>query len=159
MAVRPGALAPSASGGLEWKDVRAGGVKSLRDVPIWREATEELGIEGRLLRNLMFLGVARELARGGQPEAFFAGVVDATREQIETCWHGAEDSWETSELRFYSLGPLAARELESPHEAAELRDVVSRFNEASLGEASVTLQTNISLWLSWKESEATRRVL
>lgn len=156
MSVRPGALAPSVSGGFLWQDIAEPGTTTLADVPVWREAVEELGIAREALRDIVFLGVTRELARGGQPEAFFAGVVDATRDGIKAAWRTADDAWESSELRFYPIGMRAVTRLESAQEFAELRAIVADFNQLVLNEASVTLQANVALWLSWKESEALR---
>lgn len=152
MAVRPGALAPSASGGFDWTDVA--GAATLADVPVWREATEELGISGEQIRDMRVLGITRELARGGQPEAFFAGIVDARRDEIEASWQAAKDRWENSEIRFYDLGSESVAGLSEPEEFRCLEAAVADFNEETLDEASVTLQANVALWLAWKRTEA-----
>jgi len=153
MAIRPGALAPSVSGGFDWEDVAPDDVRTLADVPIWREMIEELGVAQGVLRDLHFLGVARELARGGQPEAFFSGSLDVTTEDLTTQWAAARDSWEASQLRFYALGELAVRRLRTRDEYEELARCMSSLLEEILEESSVTLLANIALWLAWKRNE------
>lgn len=153
MAVRPGALAPSVSGGFDWGDVSSDDVETLADVPIWREMVEELGVNQGALSDLQFLGITRELARGGQPEAFFSGCVDMSEKELLKRWGAAEDSWEASQLRFYPIGELAIRQLNTATEYEMLHQAVAKLNEEMLEEASVTLQANISLWLLWKRGE------
>jgi hypothetical protein len=70
-----------------------------------REAAEELGLDAGLLRAtpVRFLGLTRELARGGAPEMLFAVRLPVDRQAVLRALEHAPDAAEHSELLFLPL--------------------------------------------------------
>lgn len=72
--VRPKELCSGFSGTVDKKDItdaiQIGGY--LSNLPALREKEEELGVRGNEVKNRIFLGITRELIRGGTPEMFYA---------------------------------------------------------------------------------------
>jgi hypothetical protein len=99
----PGVWAGSASGMIEPADLD--GADTLADLQPLREAEEELGLGAAVLAAtpLRFLGITRELARGGAPEMFFHGRLPVGAAAIEAALLGAEDRHEVERILFADL--------------------------------------------------------
>lgn len=71
--LRPGALCPGVSGSVEPRDVQVALARggTLADLPVDRELYEELSVAADEVASVRCLGITRELARRGTPEAFY----------------------------------------------------------------------------------------
>lgn len=82
--VRPGELCSGFSGTVDWIDIEnatnTGGTLDRLDSP--REMVEELGIHRDEIKARRFLGITRELIRGGTPEMFYSVDIDLSAEDI-----------------------------------------------------------------------------
>lgn len=144
--IRPEELCPGFSGTVDWKDVEhalpAGGRLSDLDAP--REMVEELGIDDCEIAPIQFLGITRELVRGGTPEFFYAVDVDlpvrAILERIPSDREGRVLS-----ANFFDLGHVRPRDpamLES-----SFWTLVRHLRKQGRGRVSLPLLTNLVLWL------------
>jgi hypothetical protein len=94
-------ITPSISGATSFDD----DLYSFRSGPIssWmREGREELGLENADFDEgkSLFLGITRELLRGGKPEVFFVTQLRITRAALLQKFKRARDGWETEHLRW-----------------------------------------------------------
>lgn len=98
--VRPGELAPSISGTVIPSDIQRSNTE-LSQLDVLREGIEELGMyEDDLNGTPKFLGMTRELVRGGQPELFFSGTLNISDSEIRNRWSEAIDRNEADEVLF-----------------------------------------------------------
>jgi hypothetical protein len=58
----------------------------MQDVHVFRELTEELGIRKHSVTERCFMGLSRELLRGGKPELFYAVDIDMSAKEILECF-------------------------------------------------------------------------
>lgn len=147
VAIRPGELAPSSSGTLTYTDVPAGTRVALGKLPKLRETFEELGLGPTDIRGeIMFLGLTRELIRGGQPELFFFGFTGLSENDVRARFADAEDKFESRRIVFYDFGNLAFDELKTDdlrHDfLSRLDGLIDQYRPAM----SVPLWTSLALW-------------
>lgn len=104
--VRPGELAPAGSGSVTRGDAEAARSANLRPAVILREATEETGFTADTAQpgSLIYLGVTRELIRGGKPEIFFAVQSRLSETEIRARAAKAQDRQEFTRLRLVDGG-------------------------------------------------------
>ena len=150
VAFRRGELCPSASGGISRTDIPLDGI-SLEEMPKLREAFEEIGIGKEDVKEIFFLGITRELIRGGQPEMFFFARTNLSERQIREKWEHARDKWETKKLYFFSFGIENAFENLDGNDkkykfSLRLDEFVERYVEIS----SIPLLTNLALWREYR---------
>lgn len=100
--VRSNQLSPSSSGDFEFSDIY-GENRNISVIDILRETTEELNITNDHFSasDITFLGITRELIRGGKPEMFFFARAPLTKKDFIEKHPLAKDSWE---LRSKSKG-------------------------------------------------------
>jgi hypothetical protein len=163
VAFRSGELCPSASGTMSLTDLRYGEECSLDSIPKLREAFEELGIHAEDIPQdqLFFLGVTRELIRGGEPELFFFGRTRLSRKELEKeRWRDARDKWESRKLHFFHFGRIAFEDLTGAYKVHEFLSSVDDFSDEYLEMASVTLLANIALWVRYRlaQKDKTRKM-
>ena len=98
-------LGPPSSGDFEADDFRPI-VDNFQTIPFFRESKEELHIHHRDIKKecVKFLGITRELLRGGKPEMFFMALTDLSREKVIKLREDARDKWESSSLIFWPFG-------------------------------------------------------
>jgi hypothetical protein len=106
--VRPNQLSPSSSGDINYSDV-FGGDRKLESVHLFRESIEELNVYDEHIKNnhIQFLGLTRELVRGGKPDLYFAAGTNLTKREYIERHPKAQDSWEFkhhSEWVFWPFG-------------------------------------------------------
>jgi len=122
-----------------------------------RELGEELSVLYSDLQEINFLGITRELVRGGEPELFFAAVSKLSKSEVEDHWHGATDKWEASGLELFDfrLDPrsnvLTLKARERLHYSIErfIRQYVDNWRPYAPG-AGITLLANLALWVKWQ---------
>ncbi len=142
LAVRPGQLCASASGTMQMSDI-PGWESRLLDCDLLREAREELGEE--LVATLsppVLLGVARELARGGQAELFLLAEGRFDRALVGRSNAAAADGrgTETAGMAFLQL-PCTG----GVYEVSTLEQVVSEMELTCTGGVAGPLRAHLAL--------------
>lgn len=115
-----------------------------------REGREELGLEYSDFRegNDIFLGITRDLLRGGKPEMFFATQVGVTRADLERKFKRARDRWENVELQWLEfINPLTPPTTE--RERTIFMQEFSTLLELYRGQLSRPAQVNFTLWFKY----------
>ncbi len=74
--------------------------------PFLRESKEELHIHNEDINpdSVKFLGITRELLRGGKPEMFFMAQTNLDQGKVRSLRRNAKDKWESSKLIFWHFG-------------------------------------------------------
>jgi hypothetical protein len=148
--VRPAELAPAFSGTVVLDDIVG---ERVHPRMIYREGREELGqriFHGQIPQ---FLGITRELVRGGEPEMFFASSVQLDEQQIIESWKTARDRKEVERVEFIQIGSGRKDGLIQP-DKEELDTVatnIARFSTKNRAIVSLPLKTAIALWYRWLE--------
>jgi molybdopterin synthase catalytic subunit len=112
------------------------------------ELSEEIGTAGDQAAgdNLVYLGLTRELTRGGTPEIFFLTRTSRTETEIRASWRDARDRWEASRLEMFHFGACAFGALTSDDRRHAFMSTVDAFLDRHLADASIPLLTAIALW-------------
>ncbi len=145
-------IGPSIAGATSYDDdmwsLKAGPVAS------WmREGREELGLENSdfLEENDVFLGITRDLLRGGKPDMYFATQLNITRKKLEQKFNKARDKWESTELRWLEFtNPLIP-----PSTVQERLTFLHEFtNLLNLHQSQLSrpAQTNFTFWFKYMMS-------
>lgn len=150
--IRPNEICSSASGSLS--NLR--GIKNnpdhiidFREFPFFfREAFEEIGLKSSNIveSKTFFLGITRELIRGGQPELFLSSQVDLDKDQILNLSKKAKDKFEASYLFFIDMGSLSTELLDSDVKKLAFCSRVIEFIQEYDELISIPLLTNLILW-------------
>lgn len=153
----PNQLSPGFSGTMTADDIaRAVGhgetTCPLSAVNVLRELREEVGVDKRRIRGRYFMGISRELLRGGLPEMFYAVDVEMTSTEIQNCH--AKDTQEGTTF----LVPLRyAHARLAPVEARYWRDrfsaLIAAVELAGGARASTPLLTNLAFWANQHSSQ------
>lgn len=145
----PKKIASSISGAVSVDDVRDG--KPLNKRMILREGIEELGLNKSQVEegNIHFLGLTRELIRGGKPEMFFAATLSISFEEVVSNWQNAADRWESNRLIAVPFGLYAKEPLTRENRKQFERIVTNMFGQYKAS-MSLPLLTNLALWLKYK---------
>jgi len=120
-----------------------------------RELTEELEVLYSDLARLEFLGITRELVRGGEPELFLGAVSKLTKGQVFSKWKNAPDKWESERLETFAFEVRAGDRSLTTGEKLRLLERVDVFVSRYVGKAAptrrpsagITLLANVALWL------------
>lgn len=151
--VRPNQLSPSFSGDFEAMDVRPE-MGSLNSIHVIREGFEELGLMREHLSDdtIHFLGLARELVRGGKPDMFFEAHTNLTKEEILRLHKSATDKWEfkTKGWVFWPFGEFSQTPNVLLTGHYEFRRQFEKLLEQEGYRISIPLLTNIILWVKKK---------
>lgn len=141
VANRPDTLSASASGSVLWAEVAAARPDVTLDdlaAAALREARAELGVRPR---NPLFLGLVRELRRGGKPELYFFARSDAPFAEIRRARSDASERSETLDLE---PAPFHSRRAEGPERGVFLRDAAAAVRRVEK-RANLTLFAGILL--------------
>lgn len=155
VAFRQGEFFPSVSGTFSLHDVSNNEV-SLEQMPILREACEETGVKiGDVPAGKMFfLGITRELIRGGEPDMFFFAETNLSEKDMRRNWNSARDRWESKNLLFYHFGDVGYKKLATDLEKYQFLLHVDSFLDKYLNNAGVTLLTAVALWIRLRLGES-----
>lgn len=144
--VRPNEYCPSASGTISSLDIPRSKVK-LSEVPLMREAVEELGFPNYDVSNTYLLGITRELIRGGEPELFLAAKSGYSFDQLVLAHQHADDKFESHSISFFDFDKYACDErLDSYDKIAHFINLVDKFIAQYKSHMSIPLWTAIALW-------------
>lgn len=151
VALRRGELSPSGSGTLAFVDVPS--ERTLVEILHQREVFEEIGISHEDISTTQFLGITRELIRGGEPEMFFFATTRLSESDIREKWKRAPDRWEARRLLCLPVGRQVVYEpidTEEKHHALYVKTdrLLERYGDI----ASIPLLTNLALWVKYKLS-------
>lgn len=142
-------ITPSISGATSYDD----DMHYARSAPIagWmREGREELGIENSDFAedSSVFLGLTRELLRGGKPEMFFATQLNLTKAKLEQKFKKARDRWESKEYRWLEFtSPLTppSTEKERGIFLQEFLQLLDQYRS----QLAPPAQANLALWFKY----------
>jgi len=150
VAFRTEELCSAASGAVSLTDVPTKII--LKEMPKLREAFEEIGISKTdvLTDQIFFLGITRELIRGGKPEMFFFGKTSLSEKQIKEKWEDARDKWESKKLVFFHLGRIADKNLNDTMEKHKFLSKIDEFLGKYIDKSSIPLLTSVALWVKYR---------
>lgn len=143
---------PPSSGDFEADDFRPAG-ESFRTIPFFRESKEELHIHYNDINkeSVKFLGITRELARGGKPEMFFMAMTNLNRKEVIKLRGNARDKWESSKLIFWPFGGNVFKDNLTDDEKYTFRRAMEDLLNKYLDSMSLPLLSAISLWQKKKQ--------
>jgi hypothetical protein len=148
-------LSPSFSGDCEYTDVPSK-VAEFSMKHLLREGFEELDVvESEVLDDsVQFLGLGRELVRGGKPELFFAAHTHLTEREFLIKHNKAIDRWEFCRRGagwvFWDFGTEALSQRPDDQQKHMLRTTFDNLITAHGPRMSLPLVTNIALWMGTK---------
>jgi len=151
VAFRRGEFAPSVSGTVSYSDFCGKQVVRGSKGLFMRELEEELGITVNDIDKLEFLGIARDLIRGGEPELFLLVKTRLTRKQIQEKLKVAKDNFEIEGIDFFDFkqyGCLKAEERGNicREKYSEFLELLKKFLYTYKDALSINLLASISLW-------------
>ena len=144
----PNQLCPGFSGAIKLADIkdRRNCIETLAEMDIYRELVEELGIKERFISLRRFMGISRELQRGGKPEIFFAVDIDMTAQQIVECLPKEKEG------DLFCLSLRSAKSVLNQDEAKTLRTrfkkTIQKMEIDAGARASLPLLTNLAFWVN-----------
>ncbi|MEA5625780.1 hypothetical protein [Nostoc sp. UHCC 0251] len=149
--VRPNQICSSASGTLTKADIPTYQQEFSADklLPAFlREMFEEIGLEPSSITEsqVKFLGVLRELNRGGQPELFLSAYIDYDKNQVLDAYRKAIDKFESKSLLFFKMGSLANEPLDSLERKSKFLSKVDELIEQYQETIAVPLMAHLALW-------------
>jgi len=141
---RGGTLSSSASGSINWNDIRTlqspFSINKLAESTV-REVNEELGVATHSMR---FLGLLREYLRGGKPELYFFARVKEPFETLKDKWQDTEHKDESTDIVGYEFhSDRVCSNNENSRE--EFEKTVSSILDQIKKKANLTLTTGILL--------------
>ncbi len=147
-----GQLCPAASGTVSLIDVPKKEKITLEEMHEFREGWEEIGIEEKDISKdrFFFLGITRELIRGGTPEMFFCGKTDLSEKEIKERWKYARDKWESKNLIFFHFGKSAYEDLTQKGKIHKFLCKIDDFLDKYMEKSSIPLLTNLALWVKYR---------
>jgi len=150
VAFRTNELCPSASGTFSLMDVPLARI-TLKEVPKLREAFEEIGVIETDIPpdQIFFLGITRELIRGGEPEMFFFAKTNLSEKQVKEKWKDARDGWEAKKLNFFNFGQIVHKKLSDQMKMHKFLLKVDEFIDRHIDRSSIPLLTNVALWVRY----------
>lgn len=149
-------VAPSISGAADFSDVYYSNESSNLLRPVLREGLEELGLEEyQIVKNgIVFLGMTRDMLRGGKPELFFAIKLNISMMDIKNLWTNALDKNENKVLDYFKFNSseyVSLDRLVSLIEYGELlNDVENILKKYKRNQITSQLVSNLVFWLHWK---------
>jgi len=149
--VRPNQICSSVSGTLSKADVpeynKEFNLEELLPL-FFREMSEEVGVKlSDVYRNkVKFLGVTRELIRGGQPEIFLTAQLNLDKNTIVHMYNQAPDRFESTSLLFFDMECLAIENLDSQAKKSAFCSKLDEFIKNHDEAISDPLWANLALW-------------
>lgn len=149
--VRPGELASTCSGAFLLSDVFDSEIDFTR-VPKLREAFEEIGLDDADIEedSTSFLGLTRELIRGGKPELFFVSRTRLSANDFRKKWREAKDRYESRALIFFDFGRLATCDLNDGGIQHDFRSCFDALLDRHFNKLSIPLWTHLALWQRYR---------
>ncbi|GIV94813.1 hypothetical protein [Chloroflexus aurantiacus] len=144
--IRPGELCSGFSGTIDLIDIQhaMGHGARLSSLDVLREMVEELGLRRREILRRRFLGITRELIRGGTPEMFYAIDVNVSAKEILSRIPKDKEG----QVKSIFLGSYATSLLDVDKDLSpkQFWQIVEAINVEGGGPVSIPLLTNLVLW-------------
>ena len=147
----PNQLCPGFSGAMTEDDIRRcfsgrDTTGSMQDVHVFRELTEELGIRKHSVTKRCFMGLSRELLRGGKPELFYAVDIDMSAREILECFPKEREG----ETFFMPIRYASARldDDEALYYRQRFEKLIQEMEVKAGARASLPLLTNLAFWVN-----------
>ncbi len=140
-------LGPPSSGAFDAIDFRYRGKGA--PFPFLRETQEELqiGYKDICPGSEKFLGITRELLRGGKPEMFFLARTQLSEDQVRKRRKNARDKWESSDLKFWPFHQSVFNtSLSGAQEDRFRTDMKELFDKYPICLMSCPLLSALALW-------------
>lgn len=146
-----GKIAPSVSGSVSIDDITNG--HPFTPEMVFREGTEELGLTLADIEpgSLIFLGLIRELLRGGKPDFYFVLQIRKTFHEVIKTWKNAKDYFENDLLIRVPFERLAFEPLVTKLDEQEFNQKIYKLLQRYYGNMSLSLLSNLSLWVKYKQ--------
>ena len=150
VAFRTGELCPAASGWVSLTDVPT--TITIEEMPKFREAFEEIGIVKSDISTdqIFFLGITRELIRGGTVDMFFFAKTTLSEKQIVEKWEDARDKWESEELTFFHFGQAVNKNPSTAMEKHRFLSKIDEFIDDYIDQSSIPLLTSVALLVKYR---------
>ena len=107
-----------------------------------REAVEEVGIDRKNVKQIVFLGITRELIRGGTPELFYSADLDLNRNQILKLIPQEKEGI----VKSVSFGMYATSLSDGTMAERTLWGLINSIEEETSAPLSIPFITNLALW-------------
>ncbi|MEM9803854.1 MAG: hypothetical protein AAF959_01125 [Cyanobacteria bacterium P01_D01_bin.56] len=149
--IRPGELCSSVSGGLNKSDIVGYTDEDYLGTNLlflFREAFEEIGINSFDLieSQSKFLGITRDLIRGGQPDMFLSAQIKLTQDQALRAYNSVTDKTESSSLFFFDMGLSVSSSFKEMRKQKKCQrrmlELLDTYNDI----ISLPLLTHLILW-------------
>lgn len=149
--IRPNQTCSGFSGTVDWSDIRnSNGVDigNLGDLDVLRELSEELGVNTFFgndeVQEVVFLGMTRELIRGGCPELFYSVDLKLTKDQVVSRIPKDKEGKVLSVYwHVYAKSQLASSKCNLERDFVKL---VSQLRNKFNSKLSIPFLTNLILW-------------
>lgn len=131
--------------GTDIDQVLCDGGCTLARVNVYREMEEEIGVCLKEIGKRVFLGITREMLRGGMTEFFYAVEVNLSHQEVLDLAPKDKEGL----IHVVHLGAFAACRPDVPDDCFSVEgfwSIVSRLREVGKGIVSVPLLTNLALW-------------
>lgn len=144
--IRPGELCSGFSGTVDKLDVSVAVDRgaTLANLDATRELVEEIGVDRDQIGECTFLGVSRELVRGGKPEMFYAVDVNLTKSELTRCYPRDKEG----DLVFVPFG-FSGSSRPGSAAVADTLDLLGTIASCLKGQLSLPLMANLVLWQRW----------
>lgn len=148
----PSEYSSSISGAVSAHDVSDG--NDLNHFSIIREGIEELGLKRNdiIKGSIRFLGLTRDLIRGGKPEMFFIMNTTLTKNELIDKWKSAKDKWENKQIEFFHFDESIFNPLKTIEEQESFQSQINDLFNKLGQKMSLPLLTNIALWIKYKQN-------
>ena len=142
-------ISPSISGATSFDD----DMWSFRYGPAasWiREGREELGFSNSDFDDSkdVFLGLTRDLLRGGKPETFFAAQLNITKAELERKIKKAKDKWENKEIQWLEFTDPLTPSIAKKERDTFLQEFLT-FVRSYQERLSRPAQVNLAFWFKY----------
>ena len=150
--IRPNQACSGFSGFVDKSDIENAMLRcthpTLANVERVRELLEEVGIKLQELKGYSFLGITRELHRGGMPELFYAVDVDLSGREIMSRDHRDHEGviCAVDFGRFARRFPELSGYLDENAGLPPLQGFLDKIETATGATVSVPMLTNLVLW-------------
>ncbi len=153
VSIRPGELCSASSGGASAPNSSLKPGDELKDFPLWGEPGEEMTIhEEDMDGGMVFLGVTRELSRGGQAESFFYGKTRLSKVEVYKKWGISQHKEESDNVLFHDFGTgLAFEALDNREKQDQFFVKINELlDDNKPGIISAPLLANIAFWVKYR---------
>lgn len=148
-------LSAAASGAISASDALERDSIPMNEFNKLREMFEEIGV-GRddiVPESVIFLGLTRDIIRGGKPELLLSATTRLSVKDIFSKREEARDKWESKKIETFHFGNLAFDNLQTSADFHKFHSKVDELIEKYGGYMSVDLLAAFSMWCKLRTSK------